>query len=177
MTHSSYSRRTLVVAVLALITAISAVAGYRVTASIASMTAIRSAAIQNKAADSAQRREHQRITDRCSRATETTKDYLCQAYLLVQKECMETRSATLQMGCPRVSDLARIRTVQSALENKEAVSSASSSSSLRPAAGSVSVDTLSLSERAMLRQGLWSKKCLPELPFEVRSLCEQMIGR
>ncbi|MDD4628916.1 MAG: hypothetical protein PHE68_06055 [Candidatus Peribacteraceae bacterium] len=136
-------------------------------------------ALANKETIRAQRRLLTRLNSQCGRETEQTKNIVCKAYLIVQKECLARQSIRQQTGCPVINDLVRIAQVQEALIKGEPISGSGASASSAAGHGTAVKPTmkdLSASQRLQLRHAIQMKYCSEKLPEIMYLLCIEAVG-
>jgi len=127
-------------------------------------------------------RAMKRLNARCQNAGEQTTDRTCQAYRLVQQECLARQGLRTSTGCPEINDIQRIMDMEAALVRGESLPSAaseasSSVSSVHTAATpEISWDDLTQSERLTLRRFIRLQYCSTKLPNAMYVLCIEAVG-
>ncbi|MDD5103365.1 MAG: hypothetical protein PHX93_03110 [Candidatus Peribacteraceae bacterium] len=138
-------------------------------------------ALGNQTELKALRRALTRLNARCGRAGEE-QDTVCEAYMIVQKECLARQSQYYEnTGCPTINDMARIATVQSAIETKQPVpsieeTSRSSSAAVHEASAGLTLEDLAPSDRLAVRRAVRVQYCSKKLPQAMYLLCTSLLG-
>ncbi|MDO8468515.1 MAG: hypothetical protein Q7S29_02035 [Candidatus Peribacter sp.] len=129
----------------------------------------------------ATRRALTRLNARCGREG-VKPDAVCEAYAIVQKECLKRQSQYFEnTGCPTINDMARIATVQRAIEMKQPVpaiedGSSSSAPSHAAAASGLTIQDLAPDQRLAMRRAVRVQYCSKKLPQALYLLCTSLVG-